>query len=199
MSNPTTTTNNSTDYLTIQNTTSTTPIYLTKYFITDIPASVNIHTNEAVYSKLMFVPHPYTTADAESWITSQLLPVPIPAILPYQVIRANHPDQNGLFIGGASLCLKEDGSGEHELGYYLHPDWRGKGIMRAAVRELVEWATKEQGAKAIVRVAEGNLESRRVIEGMPEWERVESRDGDVDVPEVKGGGKRHVLFWKWTG
>lgn len=99
------------------------------------------------------------------------------------------------------IALKKgpDGS-ECELGYYLHPEWRRKGIMRNAVRALLWWAKAEKGAtNVMVRALEGNLASRGVIESMKEFLRMEEKDEWVDWPEIKGGGRRKVLVWKWMG
>lgn len=69
--------------------------------------------------------------------------------------------------------------------------------MAAAVRAVVEWGKELHGANAVIRVEEGNLKSRKVVERMEEWVRVEERDHWVDWPEIKGGGRRKFLFWKW--
>ena len=87
---------------------------------------------------------------------------------------------------------------EFELGYYLHPDARGKGIMRSAVKALLDWGKNHCGVKTVVvRILEGNLPSRRVVEGIKEFVREEEHDDWVDWPVEKGGGRRTVLVWRW--
>ena len=100
------------------------------------------------------------------------------------------------------IALQKKGPGENEceLGYYLHPDWRGKGIMHSAVRALLWWAEEERRAdNVMVRALEGNMESRRVIESLKEFVREEEKDDWIDWPEAKGGERKKVLTWKWMG
>lgn len=65
-----------------------------------------------------------------------------------------------------------------ELGYYLHPDWRGKGIIKSGVKAALAYAETEFGVqKVVVQIAEDNLNSRRVIESMGDYfVRLEGRD-----------------------
>jgi RimJ/RimL family protein N-acetyltransferase len=199
-------------YVVIQ-TSSSTPIYLTEYYQTDITTAQATLSLPEIYLYLLSIPQPYTLADAERWVNLQLEGN---SNLPLQVLRAGSPDETGQFIGSVSLmpadseavlAIKEkialkkgpDGS-ECELGYYLHPEWRRKGIMRNAVRALLWWAKAEKGAtNVMVRALEGNLASRGVIESMKEFLRMEEKDEWVDWPEIKGGGRRKVLVWKWMG
>lgn len=89
---------------------------------------------------------------------------------------------------------------ECELGYYLHPEWRGKGIMRNAVRALLWWGKEVKGANNVmVRALDGNMASRGVIESIMGFVREEGRDDWVDWPEIKGGGRRKILVWRWKG
>lgn len=92
---------------------------------------------------------------------------------------------------------------ECELGYYLHPDYQGKRIMGTAVKALLWWGKVKMGvSNVVVRIVEENVKSRAVIEKMgvgKVWKRVEDEDSWVDWPEVKGGGRRKLLVWRWTG
>lgn len=85
---------------------------------------------------------------------------------------------------------------EHVLGYYLHPDFRQRGIMRDAVLALLAWAVAEQGVKVVrVDVAVENLGSRKLVEGLDGFER---REGEEELmwPESKGGGRKKVWTWR---
>lgn len=125
-------------------------------------------------------------------------PAPPTNPLELQVIRSGHPDEKGTLIGSVALSPDyHEGKKEYEVGYYLHPDWRGMGIMGAAVRTLVGWAKDEHAAEVVVRVEESNAKSRKVVEGMKEWVRVPERDAWRDWPERLGGGQRWILFWRW--
>ncbi|KAH8805974.1 acyl-CoA N-acyltransferase [Xylogone sp. PMI_703] len=193
------------------------PIYLTTFYLTDGPAIVDIMSLPTVYNHLIAVPFPYTPSDASFWINLQLSGT---SNLPLQVLRAGDPE-TGRFIGACSLnpitpppppsnppeqhnpsALKTiipKTEKEYELGYYLHPDFRGKGIMRPAVEALVDWAVREHGVQSVaVRVVEGNVGSRRIVESISDFKRVEEEDDWIVWPEVKGGGgKKRIYFWRW--
>jgi RimJ/RimL family protein N-acetyltransferase len=190
-------------------TASSTAIYLTQFYSTDINRVQETVSIPEVYLHLIAVPQPYTLADAEWWINHQ---VTGKSNLPLQVLRSDDPE-TGKFIGSVSLMPpdsealarvrdKMPGCGpaenEFELGYYLHPDARGKGIMRSAVKALLDWGTNHCEVKTVVvRISEDNLASRRVVEGMKEFVREGANDDWVDWPEEKGGGRRKVLVWRW--
>jgi RimJ/RimL family protein N-acetyltransferase len=193
-------------------TSSSTPIYLTEFYPTDTTAVQATVSIPSVSHNLISILQPYTFADAEWWVNLQLGGK---SSLPLQVLRSGHPE-SGTFIGSVSLmpadseaflaikdkiALKTEGPGENEceLGYYLHPDWRGKGIMRNAVRALIWWAGKANGVtNVVVKALEGNLGSRGVIESLKEFVREEEKDDWVDWPEVKGGGRRKIFVWRWV-
>lgn len=78
-------------------------------------------------------------------------------------------------------------------------DWQRKGIMKAAVKELIRYGTDVLGYDIIVRCHEVNIASTSMIEGMTGWERVPERDIMMPWMEVKGGGMRKLLVWKWKG
>jgi hypothetical protein len=47
-----------------------------------------------------------------------------------------------------------------------------------------------------VRIAEDNLNSRRVVESMAgDWVRTEDEDPELNWPETKGGGRKKILSW----
>ena len=192
-------------------TSSSTPIYLTEFYSTDIKAVQATIAIPEVHLHLISIPQPYTIADAEWWINLQMTGS---SNLPLQVLRAGDP-QTGTFIGSVSLMpanseallavkekialIKGPGDDEYELGYYLHPEWRGKGIMRSAVRILIWWCKEEKrAANVMVKVLEVNLASRAVVESMKEFVREEGKDDWVDWPEIKGGGRRKILVWRWN-
>lgn len=194
---------------------SPTPIYLTKYYVTDIPTVYSVLTLPAVNLFLISAPWPYALADAEWWVNSQLTSS---SDLNLQILRSGSPDEDGTLLG--SVSLERPGSGiletlreklpalealrrgkECELGYYLHPDWRGKGIMKSGVKALLAWARAECDVQDVmVRVVDDNWASRRVIESLGDeyFARVEGEDHEINWPENKrGGGTKKILVWKW--
>ena len=72
--------------------------------------------------------------------------------------------ESGILIGSAGFTGRGS-PGEDELGYALHPDWWGRGLMSEAARELLRWAFEGRGLSAVwaSHYAE-NPASRRVIE-----------------------------------
>ncbi|KAE8441078.1 hypothetical protein EG329_005907 [Mollisiaceae sp. DMI_Dod_QoI] len=182
---------------------STLPIYLTPLKESDAEQMQKILSVESINNALVSAPKPYTIESARWWIDQSL---------------AGHADlllypETGTLIGAASLAPhdggfipsyrtkveRKEGEGRNvDLGYHLHPDWRGRGIIREAVRAVVEWGIREEGVrKVVVRVAEENVESRRVVEGMSEFVRVNGMDDYMEYPENKGGGKRRCFIWEW--
>lgn len=133
--------------------------------------------------------------------------------LPLQVLRSSSPDESGRVIGTCSLrpmtpneIMKvvtkvPKAKGEHaanvyELSYYIHPAWKGKGIVTVGTKEAIAWAKAEYGAAIVVRVAEDNIESMKLLERISQFVRVEENDDFVDWPATKGGGRKKMLFWK---
>ena len=72
--------------------------------------------------------------------------------------------ESGTLIGSAGFTGRGS-PGEDELGYALHPDWWGRGLMTEAASELLRYAFEDRGLQAVwaSHYAE-NPASRRVIE-----------------------------------
>ncbi|KAG9234745.1 putative nucleosome assembly protein C36B7.08c, partial [Amylocarpus encephaloides] len=146
------------------------------------PDAININL------ALISPPNPYTLADAEWWINQSLTGQ---GDLSLCVLRMGCPGPEGRLVGGCGLACEDPKGFWHipgrrplnekeesttppnrnvEVGYFLHPDVQGLGIMREAVRAAVHWGRRECGVGDVrLRVEEGNLGSRRVVEGMGEF------------------------------
>jgi RimJ/RimL family protein N-acetyltransferase len=102
-------------------------------------------------------PHPYTRADAESWIRQ---------------VRQQKPetsfaiDIKGEAVGGIGLVLHDDVERcSAEVGYWLGEDFWGRGIMTAVLRELTDYAFKEFNLARIYAVPYArNASSVKVLE-----------------------------------
>lgn len=72
--------------------------------------------------------------------------------------------ESGILIGSAGFTGRGTPD-EDELGYALHPDWWGRGLMTEAAQELLRYAFRDRGLAAVwaSHYAE-NPASRRVIE-----------------------------------
>lgn len=183
------------------------PIYITPYYETDTTTLRNIMSHDCVIDQLFTPPKPYTLADAEVWVNRQRSGRE-GANVGIQVLRAFSPDADGQMIGDVSLtpvASRKSGhlavtggeENEYEVGYFLDPQWTGKGIVTTAVRTVMEWAKEEMDAQFIIRVASCNSPSRKLVERMPEWELVEARAGQATWPESKGGKTKQLMLWKW--
>ena len=75
--------------------------------------------------------------------------------------------ETGKVIGSAGFTAQARGgfAASDEIGYALHPDWWGRGIMTEVVAELIRFGFEDRGLEAIwcSHYAE-NIASRRVIE-----------------------------------
>lgn len=199
-------------YIALQ-TRSQTPLFLTEMKTTDAETHQKTMSIESLNNSLLAPPKPYTLADSKWWIDQQITGK---ADLPLTTLRASDPD-GGELIGAVSLGPREKPSQEGkldevgdevkvkggnardvDLGYYLHPDWRGKGIIKPAVRALIEWGRAEEGVKTVfVRVAEENVASRANIESFEEFVRIKGGGEFQEWPEKKGGGRKKLLVYEW--
>jgi RimJ/RimL family protein N-acetyltransferase len=102
-------------------------------------------------------PHPYTRADAESWIA--LCDSQTPAI-------SFAIEVDGSVVGGIGLVPKDDIYRRSiEIGYWLGEDYWGRGIMTEAVRAMTEYAFNNFDiCRIYAGVFEWNLGSMRVLE-----------------------------------
>ena len=72
-----------------------------------------------------------------------------------------------------------------EIGYYLHPEYQGKRIMRAAGNKALRYAANEFGIRKVFCSADdGNPLSAKVIQSLAK---------DTAVGEVETG--RKILVW----
>lgn len=66
------------------------------------------------------------------------------------------------FAGGIDLKLDE---GRWNVSYFVHRDYRGRGIARRALRAVVDWAFNHLGLDEVsTRVRDGNIASQKVLE-----------------------------------
>ena len=111
------------------------------------------------------IPSPYTLADAHDYLESRIEQRATTAGLTWFVAD---PDTDELLAALSLFDLKP--GRDAELGYWTHPDARGKGVMTRAARTVLRHALTpaEHGGMGLVRVqvshAEGNDASRYVIE-----------------------------------
>lgn len=106
------------------------------------------------------VPSPYARADAEGFLTG---PVRDGWARGTQWNWSVREPGTGLLVGMVGLARRDDGAAE--LGYWLAPDARGRGLMGRAVALVVATAFGRLGLDRLTwRAFVGNGPSRRVAE-----------------------------------
>jgi RimJ/RimL family protein N-acetyltransferase len=108
------------------------------------------------------VPDTYTTADAEAWVRGD--PVgeePWGDRVSFCVADATTPER---LFGAMSLMRIAPGNGA-EIGYWIAPWARGRGVATRAVRALAEWGSEEFELRRVeLIIAVENEASNRVAE-----------------------------------
>lgn len=102
------------------------------------------------------VPTPYDEDDAEEWIGTT-----VPAGWVDDATYVFAIEHEGRFAGSVDLRLR--GGGEAEIGFGLHPDARGEGVMRRALGLLLDWGFDRGVAVVQWRAFTGNWASRRTV------------------------------------
>ncbi|PWJ25539.1 RimJ/RimL family protein N-acetyltransferase [Branchiibius hedensis] len=99
------------------------------------------------------LPRPYEREHAVEWINNHTAPPAFPRVIGV-----------GSAFAGVIDLKKTDWRGRTtEIGYWLHPAFRGRGLMADAVRLLGDWALRTQEMERVeIRVATGNVASQRV-------------------------------------
>lgn len=68
-----------------------------------------------------------------------------------------------IFIGVAGFKETDIHGRSTEIGYWMREDYMGRGLMTSAVRELVRFATEEEGIEEVlIKCAVGNEKSRNI-------------------------------------
>lgn len=128
---------------------------------TDLPRVAEACTDPRTTHWLVSLPADYDLDDAADW---------------WESVRerqaAGHQLTWGVADAGDDSLLAQislEGLGGYapraEIGYWAHPDARGRGVMTTAVGLVTEWATRNQVARnLLIRCAAGNAASRQVAE-----------------------------------
>src|SRR3954453_4666927 len=134
------------------------------------------------------IPVPYTREDAQRFVTEA---VPAGWAEGGWVFAVEAPDDGGTPRFCGTVDLRDKGNRRAEIAYGGHPWARGRGIMLAALRLLLEWGFTEQRLRAVIWWANtGNWPSRRLA-----WRLGFSCDGTVE----RGLVQRGDLLDAWVG
>ncbi len=133
------------------------------------------------------VPSPYTEDDGRDWLGRV-----IPAAWADDTTYAFAIEVDGRF--GGTVDLRMRGGGEAELGFGLHPDVRGRRVMRRALDLLLDWAFDDRGVEVVTwRAFVGNWASRRTV-----WDLGFSFGATVPRLLPHRGGRRDA-WTAWLG
>ncbi|KAK6362665.1 hypothetical protein TWF730_000120 [Orbilia blumenaviensis] len=162
--------------------------YLSSLVPGDLPYLIDIYNNSDLAFILLGPPYPYTQEDAQSFYDSRAhtrFPN-YPGAQEVWVIRSKLHD--GALIG---MCGSHPAQSEtrFSLGYFLVPEFRGKGIMPIVAAEVLK---KFPGALFRAEAEAGNIGSQKVLEKCG-FRKVEDGEYEVTWPASKGGGVRQIF------
>ena len=138
-------------------------IRLSAFERSDKPNLLLYMNDPVLYANTLRVPHPYTEADADTWLDLMEKEY---ALYGKTINWAIRSAEHGV-IGGIGAFLN-GGFDSHrdEIGYWLAEPFRGKGIMTAVVIQFCQYLYDSR--PALVRIEAGvfahNLASVRVLE-----------------------------------
>ena len=132
------------------------------------------------------VPSPYTRADAEGWIAASELDLAAGRAIDWLAV-----DEDGEVVASVAVQDIRSEAATGEIGYWVAPVARGRGIATRAVRLAAAWALGELGLRALEIMAhEDNGASQGVARSAG---FVES--GETHVPPREGlAPGRYVVF-----
>jgi ribosomal-protein-alanine N-acetyltransferase len=125
----------------------------------DIPRVVETCSDPTTRHWLHNMPHPYVDATARSYLADCVWQAAIGSKATWAVADR---DTDAL-LGNVAVMDLHSGSGE--VGYWAHPDARGRGVMTEAVRAVVQHAFDPAGldrARLVLYAAAGNPPSNAV-------------------------------------
>lgn len=102
---------------------------------------------------LPFVPLQRTVDDSRAFIQSVLDGSELVFAMRY----------DGIYIGTVGFKETALDNSHTEIGYWMHGDYQGRGLMTASVQELVRFAMEDQGiGEVFIKCAVGNERSRNI-------------------------------------
>ena len=125
----------------------------------DVGAILDIYNEQVLHGTATFDTEPKTEADHDAWFTTH--------------DRERYPilvaEEGGSVVGWARLYPWSDRcayarSGENSV--YVHTDWRGRGVARALMTELLARARARGLSVILARIAEGNPASIRLHQSL---------------------------------
>ncbi|KAK6535877.1 hypothetical protein TWF281_000127 [Arthrobotrys megalospora] len=162
--------------------------FLSSLTSADFPRLVELYNADLAYI-LLSPPYPYTLEDAK-WFHDNRAHNRFPDYPGTQeawVIRSE--SHGGILVGICGSHPVPEKEHHFRLGYFLAPEFRGKGIMPAVVAEVLK---KFPGAIFDAEAEVGNMSSQKVLEKCG-FQKVENGGFEETWPASKGGGVRQLL------
>jgi RimJ/RimL family protein N-acetyltransferase len=134
-------------------------ILLRKWELSDMDELARAADDPVTASFLPHFPSPYTVDDARWWITEGAPSGWASGATPFAVVD---PASGGI-LGGAGLGKTTSLRRQSEIGYWVAPWARGRGVATAATQVLTEWAFAHRGVERLeLLAAKENVASQRV-------------------------------------
>jgi len=153
----------------------------------DVPRIVEACSDERTQLWLGQMPSPYTEADARAWLEHLAENRAGGHSVCWAVVEPEHDDVALAGVNYFDLVPEV----ECEVGYWTHPDARGRGVMTRAMREVVRHAFDDVGVRRVsAGAAVDNTASRRVIEanGLRQY-------GVERLGTVVRGGRADIVWY----
>ena len=107
------------------------------------------------------LPHPYTAEDARHWVRNR----PAGFANGDDMSMAISDAADGRLLGSIGLARPDTSGRVIEVGYWVAPWGRGRGVATTATRLVVAWGIEDLGYERIeLYAAAGNIASHRVAE-----------------------------------
>ena len=153
----------------------------------DVPAVAEACRDPEITRWIDDIPAPYTRADARAYVAACRRGWKDGSLWAFAVVDTS----SGKVVGSCGIGWQDDPHGVAEIGYWVRPGHRGRGIATRAVRLASEWAFEEGGVQRLqLRADELNTASQRVAERAGF-----QREGLLRGYQVVKGVRRDMLMY----
>jgi RimJ/RimL family protein N-acetyltransferase len=125
----------------------------------EVPRISSGRTNQATAHFLPFIPQPFTAEDTRFWLKDLAEQAAAEKRFNWCVADL----ETDLGLGNVTLFgIRAD---EAELGYWMHPEAQGRGVIAEALQRVAQWYFGSFGGRSLcIRTAESNVAARRTAE-----------------------------------
>jgi RimJ/RimL family protein N-acetyltransferase len=123
----------------------------------DVEALVAACNDRAIAEFLDMIPSPYTPPDARDYIAATREGWAAGTTSNFAIVM------DGAAVGSIGVRWAEPDQGVAEVGYWVAPEARGKGVCTRALRLVSRWVLEDRGYERLqLRADEQNIASRKV-------------------------------------